>query len=166
MRVARGSYASLYQHPPGGRRTPEEDKAFGRALRAMADVYASAVGTTVLQLKEIPPRPKDHDGALCLFGLIDGADEAAIRAALDSFGDIETVEFTSEMALVRFTSHSAALEARQAPPKRLCEALDLLYNERSYDGRRKDDGGRSDDDGRGWCALPTKLPRAPLLGGE
>ena len=49
MRVAR-SYASLYQHPPGGKRTSEEDQAFKRALKVMADVYASAVGTTVLQL--------------------------------------------------------------------------------------------------------------------
>ena len=66
--VAPHSYASLYQHPPGGRRTPEENEAFGRALSVMADVYASAVGTTVLQIKEIPPRPKEYDGALCLFG--------------------------------------------------------------------------------------------------
>ena len=125
----------------------------------MADVYASAVGTTVLQLKEIPPRPKDHDGALCLFGLFDGADEVAIRAALDIFGDIKTVELTGGMAIVRFTSHAAALKAKQAPPPNwLCEALDLLYNERSYDGRSKGDGGRSKDDGRGWCALPTELP--------
>ena len=160
------SYASLYQHPPGGMRTPEENEAFAKALGVMADVYASAVGTTVLQLKEIPPRPKDHDGALCLFGLVDGADEPAIRAALGSFGDIETVEFSRGMASVRFASHAAALAAKQAPlPEGLCEALDFLYNERSYDGRRDDDEGRSDDDGRGWCALPTELPRAPLLGG-
>ena len=37
----------------------EEQEAFDRALKVMADVYASAVGTTVLQLKEIPPRPKE-----------------------------------------------------------------------------------------------------------
>ena len=162
MRVARHSYASLYQHPPGGKRTLEEDEAFGRALRVMADVYASAVGTTVLQVKEIPPRPKDHDGALCLFGLVGGADEAAIRAALVRFGEIETVELKSKTAIVWFTSHAAAVEAKQVPPPNwLCEALDLLYNERSYDGRSKGDGGRSDDGGRGWCALPTELP-SPL----
>ena len=81
-------------------------------------------------------------------------------------GDIETVEFSRGMASVRFASHAAALAAKQAPlPEGLCEALDFLYNERSYDGRRDDDEGRSDDDGRGWCALPTELPRAPLLGG-
>ena len=136
-------------------RTTEENEAFGKALGVMADVYASAVGTTVLQLKEIPPRPKDHDGALCLFGLYDGVYEPAIRAALGDFGDIETVEFppASGMAIVRFASHAAALAAKQAPlPEGLCETLDFLYNERSYDGRRNDDEGRSDDDGRGWCA--------------
>eukprot|EP00964_Phaeocystis_antarctica_P014401 scaffold7924_cov70-Phaeocystis_antarctica.AAC.5 len=139
-------------------RTPEENEAFGNALGVMADVYASAVGTTVLQLREIPPRPKDHDGALCLFGLYDGVDEPAIRAALGSFGDMETVEFSSGMAIVRFASHAAALAAKQAPlPKGLCEALDFLYNERSYDGRRNDDRGRSDDDGRGWCCFEDSV---------
>ena len=54
----------------------------------MADVYASAVGTTVLQLKEIPPRPTEFDGALCLFGLKPGKDKEAIRAALGRFGEI------------------------------------------------------------------------------
>ena len=34
----------------------------------MGDLYASAVGTTILQLKEIPPRPEDYVGQICLFG--------------------------------------------------------------------------------------------------
>ena len=52
--------ATLYQPP----RTKEEDEAFGRALTVMMDLYASAVGTTVLQIKEIPPRPTTYDGLL------------------------------------------------------------------------------------------------------
>ena len=33
----------------------------------MGGLYASAIGTTVLQLKELPPRPREYDGKLCLF---------------------------------------------------------------------------------------------------
>ena len=58
-------YASLPQLP----RTADEENAFGRALEVMADLFASAVGTTVLQIREVPPRPKEFDGALCLFNL-------------------------------------------------------------------------------------------------
>ena len=52
-------YASLYQRPPGGERTMKEQDGFQRALKVMADLYASAVGTTVLQLEEIPECPAD-----------------------------------------------------------------------------------------------------------
>ena len=72
-------FASLHQHPPGGERTTTEQAAFDRALERMGDLYASAIGTTVLQLKEIPSRPKEYDGALCLFDLAAGVDEAAPR---------------------------------------------------------------------------------------
>ena len=41
------SFASLYQHPPGGRRTRDEENAFKRAITVMGDLYASAIGTTV-----------------------------------------------------------------------------------------------------------------------
>ena len=63
--------ATLYQPP----RTEEQEAKFNRALAVMGDLYASAVGTTVLQLKEIPPRPADFDGILCLFGPVQDADE-------------------------------------------------------------------------------------------
>ena len=82
----------LAQHPPGGKRTAAQDAAFKDALNVMADVYASAVGTTVLQLKEIPPRPARFDGVLCLFGLTVSADEAVIREALGCFGEITSCD--------------------------------------------------------------------------
>ena len=121
----------------------------------MADVYASAVGTTVLQLKEIPRRPPDFNGALGLFGLASSADEATIRGALSRFGKISSCDLKDAAqhghAVVRFTTHEAALSAKRAgAPATLCVAIDTLYNERSYNGRRGDDGGRDDDDGRGW----------------
>ena len=137
------------QKPPGGKRTTDEQEAFDRALKVMADVYASAVGTTVLQLKEIPPRPKEFDGALCLWDLKPDVDEASIRAALGGFGKISSCELEGNPVIVRFATHEAALSARMAMPAwtQLCGGVCTLYNERSYDGRRED--GR-DDDGRGW----------------
>ena len=49
----------MYQWP----RSNAEDAAFGRAIKVMGDLYASAVGTTVMQRREIPMRPADMDGA-------------------------------------------------------------------------------------------------------
>ena len=117
----------------------------------MADVYASAVGTTVLQLKEIPLRSPEFDGAVCLFGLKPGKEnEAAIHDALDGFGKIEGIELNRDPAVVRFTTHEAALKAEKEVISELCDGIGTLYNERSYDGR-KGEANRSDDDGRGWC---------------
>ena len=54
----------------------------------MGQLYASAVGTTVLQLKAIPPRPARFDGAVCLFNVHAGVDEAAVHTALRGFGEV------------------------------------------------------------------------------
>ena len=118
----------------------------------MGHLYASAIGTTVLQLKEIPPRPAEFDGALCLFDLKRDADETAIRAGLQDFGSVESVEFgTFPPAIVRFSTHASAVAAKRAAGNltHLCGGIDTLYNEQSYDGR-KGVAGREDDDGRGW----------------
>ena len=121
----------------------------------MGDIYASAIGTTVLQLKEIPPRPSEFDGAVILFGLANGVQERIIRAALDDFGKIISCKVES-VAIVRFDKHDAALAVKRASEQglalltNLCKAADTLYNERSYDGRTGEPG-RDDDLGRGWC---------------
>ena len=47
----------------------------------MGDVYASVICTSVLQLKEIPPRPTEFDGALALFNLAEWVDEGKLRLA-------------------------------------------------------------------------------------
>lgn len=129
----------------------------------MGDLYASAVGTTVLQIKEISPRPPDFDGVLCLFGLKPGVDEAAVRQALA--GDLGTefkscdLTFESEYGVVRFASHAAALQAKAAYSfSELCEGVDTRYNERSYDGRVDGEDGRDGDEGRGWCDPPCTSP--------
>ena len=74
-------YASLYQHPPGGLRTKDEDASFEEGIKIMGDLYASAIGTTVLQLKEIPPRPSSFDGALCMFGLAKDSESKSLGRA-------------------------------------------------------------------------------------
>ena len=48
-------YASLPQSP----RNEEEQRMFKAALSVMGDLYASALGTSVLQLQEVPPQPAD-----------------------------------------------------------------------------------------------------------
>ena len=142
-------------------RTTEEDMAFKQALKVMADVYASAVGTTVLQLKEIPTRPEDFAGKLCLFNLVEGADKQSIRSQLQRFGEISSISFSSGVAYVQFATHDsalAALDAKKAGPwlEDLCMELDTQYNERSYDGRHGE-SGRRDDDGRGWCVFESAV---------
>eukprot|EP00312_Isochrysidales_sp_CCMP1244_P014706 CAMPEP_0202741946 /NCGR_PEP_ID=MMETSP1388-20130828/4654_1 /ASSEMBLY_ACC=CAM_ASM_000864 /TAXON_ID=37098 /ORGANISM="Isochrysis sp, Strain CCMP1244" /LENGTH=1959 /DNA_ID=CAMNT_0049408819 /DNA_START=358 /DNA_END=6236 /DNA_ORIENTATION=+ len=151
-------YSSLFQNPPGGRRTPEERAAFDRAIKVMGDLYASAIGTTVLQIKEIPLRPANFDGALCLYGLAEGIGEAQVRSALEPSGTLVGCELDLQPAIVRFSTHTAALGAVAAAAMRgLCAGSDLLYNERSYDGRTGDADGRADDTGRGWCSFESSI---------
>ena len=121
----------------------------------MGDLYASAIGTCVLQLKEIPPRPAEFDGVLCLFDLAKGTDKASIIAALSKYGEINSVsvEFgASPPATVRFATHEAARSAKRAADelKHIAGGVDTMYNERSYDGRNGEDDDRDDDSGRGW----------------
>ena len=115
----------------------------------MGDLYASAISTTVLQLTEIPPRPVEFDGTLCLFDLKVGVDENAILVALREFGSIASCKLSEwPPATVRFTTHAAALAAKQAAARLsfIAGGIDTLYNERSYDGREGEGGDR----GRGW----------------
>ena len=144
-------FASVYQHPPnGGMRTGAEQASFSRAIEVMGDLYASAIGTTVLQLREIPERPAEFHGALCLFNLAEGVDETKMKEVLEVFGTIEDCKIGGwPSAVVRFSTHEAALAAKRAAPLSICDGVDTLYNERSYDGRTAE-AGRDDDEGRGW----------------
>ena len=117
----------------------------------MGALYSSAIGTTVLRLKEIAARPAEHDGAICLFDLVEGVGEAAIRTALERFGTIVSIDTGASPVVVRFSTHEAARAARRAAAElvNIAGGVDTVYNERSYDGRRGE-AGRDDDDGRGW----------------
>ena len=131
-------FASLFQVL----RTPTEDKAFGRSLPAMNQLYASAVGTTVLQLKEIPPTPEEYLGALCLFGVADSISESAITTALHCFGKVVSCQLNGPLrlaqkaVLVHFSSHAEALRAKgSVSVDGLYAGADTLYNEHPYDKR-------------------------------
>ncbi len=127
-------FGSLYQAP----RTSEQSASFNLALKggAMNQLYASILATTVLQIEEIPPRPADFDGVVCLFKLSSNVDESVVRAALVGFGTIESCDLSRSPAIVRFTSHESALAAKDAgAPPGLCEGLDTLYNEAPYFSR-------------------------------
>ena len=95
-------------------------------------------------------------------------DAAKIRAALERFGaikGIEGVDVSASPTIVRFSTHESASAARRAAPElvHICDGVDTLYNERSYDGR-KSEKGLEDDDGRGWCArCCSPRPLIPLL---
>ena len=127
-------FASLPQKP----RDEPEDALFAVALSVMGDVYASALGTTVMRHRAVPPRPAALDGEAVVLvaegGRFDAADdEAELRRALG--GAIESarlVEGQHEWR-VRFASHAAleALEAGAAPAEGIV-AVFAAYNGREY----------------------------------
>jgi hypothetical protein len=102
----------------------------------MNQLYASILATTVLQIEEIPPRPAEFDGVVCLFKLSANVDESVVRAALIGFGTIESCDLSHSPPIVRFASHLSAIKAKNAgAPPSLCEGLDTLYNETPYFSR-------------------------------
>ena len=102
---------------------------------------ASAVGTTVLQLKEIPRRPPRFDGALYLGGTHQDIKEALLRERFCQYGTIKSCTLQGNSALVQFDTHEDALSALSAETDgnalshELGQFLTVQYNERSYDER-------------------------------
>ena len=73
---------------------------------------------SVLQIKDIPRRPAECDGLLCLGGIQEGTNEKTITAALQRFGEIEDCmppDQSASLYRVKFKDHSAAEEATKAP---------------------------------------------------
>lgn len=109
----------------------------GLASRTGAD--ASAIGTTVLQLKDIPVRPAEYDGAVMIFDVEQNVDEKKLLAALEKFGRVAKCAFDrshTPPVIVHFETHQAALDAVCAPPRGICKAIDMYYNTRSCAPRR------------------------------
>ena len=71
-------------------------------------------------------------------------DEEAVRRVLGR--DVLEVKLEAQPPLVRFSTHAAALEAKEAGAwAELCAGVDTQYNERVYDGR-------------GWCGHTLGCP--------
>ena len=79
----------------------------------MGDVYASALGTTVLRHRSIPPRPSAYDGELILLSSVGGYDES------ESDDESEDVEATAETAAKAKTK--AKVDKAQHEVRRLLE---------------------------------------------
>ena len=125
-------FGALYQHP----RSAAEEKAFKRALKVMGDLYASAVATTVLQLKEIEPRPAEYDGMLCLGELTESANENAVGVIFSPFGTIINFEPGTNPARLTFSEHASAVHAAAADtPNSICSFVCVTWNDRAYTNR-------------------------------
>jgi len=142
-------YASMPQMP----RTDAEDQLFFQALGLIDKLYASALGTTVIQLKAIPPLPASEAGKVRLCALpVDMEREWAgkiVAGKYARFGKIESVEMVPELseAVIKFESKEAAAKALKFSTKALGLRgawLCYEYNERAYDAR-------------GWCILEAAI---------
>lgn len=145
-------FGSLPQKP----RTPDEERTFKQALKIMADVYASPLGTMVLQIKQIPPRPAELNGRVLACELASAVNDADLRSALGAFGPIEECSrrLDSEVAHVKFASHehASAAAAHGSSWPRLGERafVCMQYNERPYAHR-------------GWCVAEEVFSTECLL---
>ena len=135
---------SLCQKPRSG----DEGALFGQALSVMGDVYASALGVTVMRHCTIPERPAELDGDVVVLvkpgGDLDGeAGEAALRSALEAHGAITAARFEraadgAPRWRVIFASHAAAEAAAaaavKAPLHPGATAVFCYFNGRDYLG--------------------------------
>ena len=129
----------MFQKP----RTSEQDASFASSLKIMGDLYASAIGTAVLQLKEIPECPPGYKSALFVGDLLADVDEAKLKDALGAFGSLVeggcTLHSlgTTRYAIVKFAEHTDAMKAEKADAMGLGlgHFFTLRYNERRYDER-------------------------------
>ena len=103
----------------------------------------------MLQIKDIPPRPAEYEGLLCLGGIQEGTEEKTIAAALQRFGEIERCmppDQSISLYRVKFKDHSAAEEVTNAPK---VDGLNYDYASLAYNSRPYDDID-SGGEGRGW----------------
>ena len=94
----------------------------------------------MLQIKELPPRPAEFDGLLCLGDVPAGMDEAALKAHLKRFGQVqhcEAPEGAIKQHQVKFADHEAAQRAAAAAPALgVCKYAFVAYRDYdSYDER-------------------------------
>ena len=108
----------------------------------MANVYASALGTTVMRHRGVPARDPSLDGKVVVLvppgGALDA--EAALRDALGVHGAVQSIRKDDEGAWhATFASHAAAeaaVAAGQGRGLKDATAIFLTYNGRAYDDVR------------------------------
>lgn len=105
---------------------------------------------SVLQIKEIPPRPAEYDGLLCLGGVPSGTKEAEIKELFQKFGEVEHCTPPGQsipVYRVKFRTHAAAKRALDEAPtmEGLYDNAFLAYKSVPYDDL---DSGAGK--GRGW----------------
>ena len=124
---------------------------FSRGLELMGSLYASATGTAVVQLKDIPQRPREFDGKVVMLpeeGLavkeLESASlafvaESCLRKArneLARFGTVLEVEVSESSCVVeaQFSSHE---EAERAIAQMTIEGHTIFagYKTKEYDER-------------------------------
>ena len=147
-------FASLPQWP----RTDGENDTFSRALSIMGDLYASAVGTTVLRSDFIPDCPPHLLGVYNLYEIgTSSAEEAtrtedAVRAVVEqAFGAERIRDFKyspGEESVVRLEQSLSDAEEQAALNHQELEGAKLrataAYNKRAYDNR-------------GWCFFESTV---------
>ena len=88
---------------------------------------------------------QEFDGLLAVFGVKAGVDEAAFKSSLSSVTEDISIDLNAHPAVIRFGTHQQALQAKTLTVwSKLCDGVDVLYNDRSYDG------SNGKDKGRGW----------------
>ena len=142
-------YASLPQRGANGEeRSPEDTAIFKRGLKVMGFFYASIFGTAVVQLKAIPPQPKELNGCVAIYNCTE--DEDALRARLTGrFGAVVECTVANSVASVRFETHEVAERALRAL-KLEREAIAPEYNTTAYS---RDDVLTPGDPYSGWCSF-------------
>jgi hypothetical protein len=132
----------------------------------MGKLYASICGTAVIQLKDIPKRPPEYNGKLCLFGLdknlVSSVDEKVISAITLPMEDRGIpLSLPAHTLELKANDHGTALdivkEVNEAVKKNadklkgFCVGINTIYNQTCYD----DDVSQRVSQGllpfSGWC---------------
>jgi hypothetical protein len=109
----------------------------------MGDLYASAIGTTVLQIKEIPSCPPVFTGALYVGEVFPDIDIPQLEDSMSAFGHLAESgcslhkQGEKRYAIVRFRSHATAEKAatEDASTLGIGKFFTLHYNQLEYDHR-------------------------------
>uniref|UniRef100_A0A7S2JMI1 Uncharacterized protein n=1 Tax=Haptolina brevifila TaxID=156173 RepID=A0A7S2JMI1_9EUKA len=122
----------------------------------MADVYASPLGTSVVQIKHVPPRPPSLDGCVHACHLASSVDIPTLTQTLSRFGELLHVgSINAASTRCTFTRHEAARAAsghmfRVEDRLGVGAYVSLEFNDRPYDDR-------------GWCVAEEIFATECLL---